>query len=108
MGEIADQYSDILIATDDDPDIENRLQIIQQLTMTIKNKTQGKNLFIIPERTLAIKFACEIAKAGDIVMLAGKGHETVQFTNFGKRKWSDMEEVKKNLKIGDEEQGINN
>ena len=39
MGTIADQYSDILIATDDDPDIENRLAIIQQLTMNIKNKT---------------------------------------------------------------------
>ncbi|MFA6255896.1 MAG: UDP-N-acetylmuramoyl-L-alanyl-D-glutamate--2,6-diaminopimelate ligase [Candidatus Absconditabacterales bacterium] len=96
MGEIADQYSDILIATDDDPDTENRLDILGQLTMNVKNKTLGKNLFIIPERTLAIKFACEIAKEGDIVMLAGKGHETVQLTNFGKRKWSDKEEVMKN------------
>lgn len=96
MWEIADQYSDILIATDDDPDTENRLDILGQLTMNVKNKTLGKNLFIIPERTLAIKFACEIAKEGDIVMLAGKGHETVQLTNFGKRKWSDKEEVMKN------------
>ena len=97
MGELADQYSDILIATDDDPDIENRLEIIDQLTMNIKNKTQGKDFFIIPERTLAIKFACEIAKPGDFVMFAGKGHETVQYTNFGKRKWSDTEEVLKNI-----------
>lgn len=99
MGEIADQYSDILIATDDDPDIENRLEIIEQLTVNVKNKQQGLNLFIIPERTLAIKFACEIAREGDVVMLAGKGHETVQLTNFGKRKWSDREEIKKNLGI---------
>jgi len=99
MGEIADQYSDILIATDDDPDIENRLEIIDQLTINIKNKTLGKNLFIIPERTLAIQFACEIAKPGDVVMFAGKGHETVQYTNFGKRKWSDKEEILKNLNI---------
>ena len=76
MGEIADQYSDILIATDDDPDTENRLEILEQLTMNVKNKQlgrvheSGKNLFTIPERTLAIKFACEIAKAGDIVMFA--------------------------------------
>lgn len=97
MGEIADQYSDILIATDDDPDTENRLNILEQLTSTIKNKTQWKNLFTIPERTLAIKFACEIAQAGDVIMLAWKGHETVQLTNFWKRKWSDKEEVKKNL-----------
>ena len=98
MGEIADTYSDILIATDDDPDIENRLGIIQQLTMNIKKKTQGKDFFIIPERKLAIKFACEIAKEGDFVMFAGKGHETMQYTNFEKRKWSDKEEILKNLK----------
>jgi len=99
MGEIADKYSDILIATDDDPDTENRLHILEQLTMNVKNKTLGKNLFIIPERTLAIKFACEIAKEGDVVMFAGKGHETVQLTNFWKRKWSDKNEVMKNLNI---------
>ncbi len=97
MWAIADQYSDILIATDDDPDTENRLEILQQLTMEVKNKTQGKNLFIIPERSLAIKFACEIAQAGDVVMMAGKGHETIQLTNFGKRKWNDKEELMKNL-----------
>jgi len=99
MGNIADKYSDILIATDDDPDIENRLAIIQQLTSNITNKTLGKNLFLIPERILAIKFACEIAKEGDILMFAGKGHETVQYTNFGKRKWSDKEEILKNLNV---------
>jgi len=47
---------------------------------------------------LAIKFATEIAKPGDVLMFAGKGHEAVQLTNFGKRKWSDKEEVMKNLK----------
>jgi UDP-N-acetylmuramoyl-L-alanyl-D-glutamate--2,6-diaminopimelate ligase len=96
MGELADQYSDILIATDDDPDTENRLEILEQLTMNVK-KIQGKDLFIIPERTLAIRFACEIAQPGDVVMFAGKGHETMQLTNFGKRKWSDKEEILKNL-----------
>lgn len=63
----------------------------------MKNKSEGKNLFILPERILAIRFANEIAKPGDILMFAGKGHETVQLTNFGKRKWSDKEEVLKNL-----------
>ncbi len=99
MWEIADTYSDILIATDDDPDTENRLEILEQLTMNVKNKQQGKNLFIIPERTLAIKFACELAQPGDVLMFAGKGHETVQLTNFGKRKWSDKEEIRKNLGV---------
>jgi UDP-N-acetylmuramyl tripeptide synthase len=65
--------------------------------MNVKNKHQGKNLFIIPERKLAITFACEIAQPGDMIMFAGKGHETVQYTNFGKRTWSDREEILKNL-----------
>lgn len=97
MGTIADHFSDIVIVSDDDPDTENRLAILQQLTSNIKNKIQGKNLFIIPERTLAIKFACEIAKPGDVVMFAGKGHETAQLTNFGKRPRSDKKELMKNL-----------
>lgn len=98
MWKIVDQYADIAIATDDDPDTENRLIILHQLTQDMKNKTEGKNLFILPERSLAIKFATEIARTGDILMFAGKGHEAVQLTNFGKRKWSDKEEVLKNLK----------
>ena len=98
MWEIADKYSDILIATDDDFDTENRLEILEQLTMNIKNKHLGKDLFIIPERTLAIKFACELAQPGDVLMFAGKWHETVQLTNFGKRPRSDKEEILKNLK----------
>lgn len=97
MGQIVDQYADIVIATDDDPDTENRLEILQQLTKDIKNKTEWNDFFVIPERVLAIKFSTEIAKPGDILMFAGKGHEPMQLTNFGKRDWSDKEEVLKHL-----------
>ncbi len=93
MWSVVDEFSDIIIATDDDPDTENRFEILQQLTKDIKKKTFGKDFFIIPERKLAIKFALESAQKGDVVMFAGKGHETVQLTNLGKRKWSDMEEI---------------
>lgn len=98
MGQIAADLSDIIIITDDDPDTENRLKIIDQIQKWITNKTLGKDLFIIPERTLAIQFATSIAQSGDILMFAGKGHETIQFTNTGKRPRSDFEEVKKHLK----------
>ncbi len=93
MGEVADQFADIIIATDDDPDTENRFTILNQLTQNIKKKVLGKDLFIIPERKLAIKFALETAKANDVILFAGKWHETVQLTNLGKRKWSDREEI---------------
>ena len=98
MWEIVSQYSDFMIATDDDPDTENRFSILKQLTDNVKNKTEWKTFFIIPERTLAIKFAVELAKTWDIVFCAGKWHETIQLTNFWKRKWSDREEILKSIK----------
>jgi UDP-N-acetylmuramoyl-L-alanyl-D-glutamate--2,6-diaminopimelate ligase len=97
MWNIVQQYSDIMIITDDDPDTENRLDIIWQILDGVKNKTEWKDLFVIPERILAIKFACEIAKPWDTLMFAGKWHENIQFTNFGKRKWNDKEEIIKNI-----------
>ena len=98
MGQIWRKYSDIVIATDDDPDTENRLAIIRQLLQDIdSNSSKNKKLFTIPEREFAIKFATKVAKPGDIVMLAGKWHEPIQRTNFGTRKRNDKEELLKNL-----------
>ncbi|MFA5748321.1 MAG: UDP-N-acetylmuramoyl-L-alanyl-D-glutamate--2,6-diaminopimelate ligase [Candidatus Absconditabacterales bacterium] len=98
MGEIVEQYADIAIATDDDPDSENRLSILKQLTEKINKKTLGKDFFILPERSFAIKFALKIAKPGDILVFTGKGHETVQLTNYGKRIRNDKTEILNNLK----------
>jgi len=91
-------YSDIVIATDDDPDTENRINILKQLSEKIdyENK-QNKDFYIIPEREFAIKFATELAKPWDIVMIAWKWHEPIQRTNFGTRKWNDKIELEKIL-----------
>ena len=62
MGEVVDEYADLIIATDDDADTENRFTILKQLTQNIKKRILGKDLFIIPERKLAIKFALESAE----------------------------------------------
>lgn len=91
-------FSDIVIATDDDPDSENRLKILKQLTQDINYKwATEKELYIIPERELAIKFATQIAKHWDIVMIAWKWHEPIQRTNFWTRKRNDKIELKKIL-----------
>lgn len=91
MGEIAWKYSDITICTDDDPSEENRLAILDDLSKPMQERllATGKSSYIIPERYYAIKLAMDIAEPGDLILLAGKGHEQVQLTNFGKRKWSD-------------------
>ena len=84
MGDIALQYSDIAILTDDDPDTENRLKILNDISRNVQQIfiPNEKEYFIIPERYYALKFATEIAKPGDVVVFAGKGHELAQITNF--------------------------
>jgi hypothetical protein len=91
MGDIALSFADVTIITDDDPDTENRLKILNDMTKNLQSVfiPDEKELFIIPERTYAIKFATEIARPGDVVVFAGKGHELVQLTNFGKKARSD-------------------
>ena len=99
MGRLWWKFADVVIATDDDPDSENRLDILKQLTQEIRrNEDVKKKLYVIPERYLAIKFATQIAKPWDIVMLAWKWHEPIQWTNFWTRKWNDKEKLAEILK----------
>ena len=100
MWNIAWSYSDITICTDDDPDTENRLSVLQDLTKPIqeKNLKDWKVWYIIPERRFAIKLATEISKPWDIVLIAGMWHEKYQNTNFWKRAWNDYYEVKEMIK----------
>lgn len=83
MGKIADQYADIIVLADEDPGEEPRFQIIQEIKDGI-NRHDGDNLFIIPDRQKAIQFLTQIARPGDVVLLAGKGHETVMSVPWGK------------------------
>lgn len=98
MGNIVDKYSDVVVLTDDDPDTENRYDIIAQVGKWI-SRTEWNDYFIVPEREFAIKLAAEVAKKWDLVLLAWKWHETVQLTNFWKRDWSDKKELMKTLNI---------
>jgi UDP-N-acetylmuramoyl-L-alanyl-D-glutamate--2,6-diaminopimelate ligase len=90
MGAIADKYADIIIVTDDDAWTENRLAIINEICEPIKRQ-QGHNFFIIPEREFALKFCVDIAQPWDYVIFAGKWHEQVLLTNFGKRPRNDKQ-----------------
>lgn len=71
MGAVVDRYADVMIATDDDADTENRYTILSQLVSEIR-RTEGENFFIIPERIFAIQCAVDMAQPGDTVMIAGK------------------------------------
>ena len=98
MGEAADASADIIILTAEDPRTENIETIISQIKKGIKNKTEGKTLFVVQNREEAINFAVDLAKAGDAVGLFGKGHE--KSMAYGKREtpWDEFEAAKGAIK----------
>ncbi|NLM01251.1 MAG: UDP-N-acetylmuramoyl-L-alanyl-D-glutamate--2,6-diaminopimelate ligase [Treponema sp.] len=75
QGQIADEFSDIIILCDEDPRGENPMNLLQDIANGIKNKKQNETLFLIPDRPKAIRKAFDIAKENDIVLLLGKSHE---------------------------------
>jgi UDP-N-acetylmuramoyl-L-alanyl-D-glutamate--2,6-diaminopimelate ligase len=76
MAEIAGRMSDYCIVTSDNPRSEDPMEIINQAEVGIKST--GCDYICIENRRDAIKYALKIAKKDDIVLLAGKGHETYQ------------------------------
>lgn len=76
MGEVSGRFADYTVITSDNPRDEEPLKIIDDIVDGIK-KTSGKYM-VISDRERAIKHAIDIATKGDIVIVAGKGHETYQ------------------------------
>lgn len=92
MGEIAGRLSDIAVVTSDNPRTEDPEKIIDDI-MTGLEKSKAKT-YRITDRTQAIKKALSIAGEGDVVVLAGKGHETYQVLKDGKVHYDEREIVK--------------
>lgn len=97
MGEISAKYADFSIITSDNPRFEPRENIAKDIVSGIKTD----NYLVELDRKLAIKKAIEIAKSGDIVVVAGKGTENYIDENGTKTHYSDIEEIKK-LEINNE------
>ncbi len=76
MGSIAGQMSDAVILTSDNPRSEPPLSIIEEIEAGVK--TTGTPYQIVPDRRAAIVAAISTARTGEIVIIAGKGHETIQ------------------------------
>ncbi|HOE57215.1 MAG TPA: UDP-N-acetylmuramoyl-L-alanyl-D-glutamate--2,6-diaminopimelate ligase, partial [Bacillota bacterium] len=76
MGNVAGEMSDYCVITSDNPRSEEPIDIIRQAEVGIKST--GCDYICIENRRDAIKFALSMAKPDDIVLLAGKGHETYQ------------------------------
>src|SRR5690606_10756113 len=76
MGKIAGKYSDLCIITSDNPRTEEPMEIIRQIEKGVKY--EGCEYVIIENRLEAIKYALNIGKENDVIILAGKGHENYQ------------------------------
>lgn len=92
MGEISGKTADFTIITSDNPRTEDPEKIVKQIEVGIV-KTKGKYVTIV-NRTEAIKHAIEIANKNDIIVLAGKGHETYQEINGKKYPYDERQIIK--------------
>lgn len=92
MAQIAAELSDMAILTSDNPRSEAPDLIIEDMKAGLNPVTKTKSLSITDRRE-AIKTACALAQAGDIILLAGKGHEKYQDINGVKHPFDDKEEL---------------
>jgi len=92
MAKVACQWSDKVILTSDNPRSEDPEQIIKDMQAGVSLTDQRKTLSITDRRE-AIKTACHLADAGDIIVLAGKGHEKYQEIKGIKNHFDDKEEL---------------
>tara|TARA_B100000787_G_scaffold154192_1_gene128891 strand:- start:10562 stop:13408 length:2847 start_codon:yes stop_codon:yes gene_type:complete len=95
MGKISNQYCDRIYLTDDNP----RSEKPENIRQSIKKYINKSKIYEISDRAKAIEKAIFDLKTGDILVVAGKGHENTQ--DFGKIKklFSDQKEILRNIKI---------
>jgi UDP-N-acetylmuramoyl-L-alanyl-D-glutamate--2,6-diaminopimelate ligase len=86
MGHIASELSDKVVFTSDNPRSENPDHIIEQIEQGVAPHNFKKTISIT-DRKQAIKTACQLAKTDDIILVAGKGHETYQEINGVKNRF---------------------
>jgi UDP-N-acetylmuramoyl-L-alanyl-D-glutamate--2,6-diaminopimelate ligase len=96
MADIASTLSDRIIITSDNPRTENPDTIIAEMEQGVAPQNFNKTVSI-SDRKQAIKAACQLAQANDIILIAGKGHETYQEINGIRHDFDDMKIVKEML-----------
>ena len=96
MANIATELSDKVILTSDNPRNEEPEAIIQEMEKGIQAQN-FKKVLSITDRLQAIKTACQLAQPNDIILIAGKGHETYQEIKGVRHDFDDMKNVKEIL-----------
>ncbi len=96
MGAIADRLSDVMIVTSDNPRNEDPMEIISDILEGISSKSKT---FVESDRGKAIAKGLSMASSGDVILVAGKGHEDYQVIGQEKIHFSDREEILKQASL---------
>jgi UDP-N-acetylmuramoyl-L-alanyl-D-glutamate--2,6-diaminopimelate ligase len=96
MAQVACDWSDKVILTSDNPRTEDPQTIITEMEKGVSPTNQRKTLSIV-DRKAAIQTACHIARPGDIILIAGKGHEKYQEINGVRHHFDDKEVLNEQL-----------
>ncbi|MGZ6299198.1 MAG: UDP-N-acetylmuramoyl-L-alanyl-D-glutamate--2,6-diaminopimelate ligase [Candidatus Limnocylindria bacterium] len=99
MGKVAAELADLAIVTDEDPRLEDGHAINEAIAEGARSAgaNDGTNLWVIDDRRAAIAHAIGLARAGDVILLAGKGHEGSMFYANAKRWWDEREVARQQL-----------
>jgi UDP-N-acetylmuramoyl-L-alanyl-D-glutamate--2,6-diaminopimelate ligase len=91
MGRIAGDRCRLVVVTDEDPRGEDREAILDAIARGAEaaGRRRGHDLLLIADRRSAIEAAFEAARPGDVVLLAGKGHEHAIIGSDGERPWDE-------------------
>lgn len=98
MGFVASNFSDIVIVTSDNPRKEEPMVVIEEI-LKGRRQEHRSELFVEPDRRVAIGKALEVSKKGDVILIAGKGHEPYQIIGEEKFPFDDRAVVEEFLNV---------
>jgi UDP-N-acetylmuramoyl-L-alanyl-D-glutamate--2,6-diaminopimelate ligase len=100
MGHVAGKRCRVVVLTDEDPRGEDPMAILEAIAAGAQaaGKQRGEDLFLVPDRAAAIATAMRLARPGDAVLLAGKGHEKTIEVAGGEVAWDEAEAARTALR----------
>lgn len=98
MGRAAGRGADFFIITSDDPVDEDPADIARDVQSGVEGREPMRDYLVVLDRRAAIRHAIAVARAGDVVLIAGKGHEQSMITAAGREPWDDRSEAEAALR----------
>jgi len=98
MGHVAAEHADLVLITSDNPRTEDPMEIIRAIETGVRAAPRQGAYDIIEDRAQAIHKAIALARAGDVVVIAGKGHETYQILGAQRYPFDDRQVAREALR----------